>query len=112
VPQADALATRLAAVVEGLPGAPRGLQSDEDVPTSLVDALGLEGRCTTLAPLAGGRHCKVAAADACLGPKPGVVLGLAHRHAHQESVRLLYGRCTRGGMSSLRWQSQGPSLLL
>jgi hypothetical protein len=112
VHQADALATLLESLVEGLPIETRGLQSDEDVPTSIVDELWLEGLFKTLAPLAGVRQCTFAAADASLGPKTGVVFGFAHIHSNHEEVRLLYVRFTRVGISSILCQSHGTYLLL
>jgi hypothetical protein len=84
VPQADTIATLLESVGESLPGDTRGLHSDEDVPTSIFDELLREGLCKTLAPLAGVRKCKFAAADAALSTKTGVVFGFAHIHPNHE----------------------------
>jgi hypothetical protein len=48
----------------------------------MFDELWLEGLFQTLDPLAGVRQCKFVAADASLGPKTGVGLGLAHLHSN------------------------------
>src|SRR5215475_11292550 len=82
--QADAIATPLESVVEGLPVDTRGLHSDEDVPTSIFDELLLEGLFKTLDPLAGVRKFKFTAADAYLGAKTGIVFGFAHIHSNHE----------------------------
>jgi hypothetical protein len=50
----------------------------------MLDELVLEGLCKTLDPLAGMRQCKLAAAQASLGTKTGMVFGFAHIHAHHE----------------------------
>jgi hypothetical protein len=84
VDQANPIATPLESVVEGLPVDTRGLHSDEDVPTGLLDELLLEGLFKTLDPLAGVRKFKFAAAHAYLGTKTGIVFGFAHIHAHHE----------------------------
>ena len=82
--QANPIAAPLESVVESLPGDTRGLHSDEDVPTGMLDELLLEGLFKTLDPLAGVRKCKFAAANASLGTKTGMVFGCAHIHAHHE----------------------------
>jgi hypothetical protein len=110
--QADAIATRWEALVEGLPGETRGLQSAEAVPTSMVAARWLEGLCKTLDPRAGVRQGKFAAADAARGTQTGVVVGLAHIHANHEEVRLRSVRFTRVGIASILCQSHGTSLLV
>jgi hypothetical protein len=84
VHQADAIATPWESVVEGLPVETRRLHSDADVPTSICDELLLEELCKTLAPLAGVRQCKFAAAAPYLGAQTGIGFGFAHIHSNHE----------------------------
>jgi hypothetical protein len=112
VHQADAIAPPLESGVERLPGDTRGRQSAADGPTSMFDALVLAGLLKTLAPLAGVRQGKLAAADASQGTTTGTGCGLAPIHANHESVRLLYVCFTRVGISSILWQSHGTYRLV